>query len=111
MTNTCAKCAHWHEPEEWDVKQAGMGRCSRIKHESPLHVPLADVQRLASHLQFIKDKDYGDLLSAAQIAKAERVIRRLIKEHLNGKWDKTIGGFPAAHKMANVSSLRLTYPQ
>ena len=39
-------------------------------------------------LQFIKDKDYGDLLSAAQIAKAERVIRRLIKEHLNGKWDK-----------------------
>ena len=54
----------------------------------PLHVPLADVQRLASHLQFIKDKDYGDLLSAAQIAKAERVIRRLIKEHLNGKWDK-----------------------
>jgi hypothetical protein len=54
----------------------------------PLHVPLSDVQRLASHLQFIKDKDYGDLLLAAQIAKAERVIRRLIREHLSGKWDQ-----------------------
>lgn len=55
----------------------------------PLHVPLADVQRLASHLQFEKHPDYGDLLSAAQIAKAERVIRRLIREHLAGKWDRT----------------------
>ena len=52
-----------------------------------LHVPLSDVQRLAAHLQFIKDKDYGDLLSATQIAKAERIIRRLIREHLAGKWD------------------------
>lgn len=33
--NTCATCAHWHEPEEWDVKDAGMGRCARIKHSSP----------------------------------------------------------------------------
>ena len=52
----------------------------------PLHVPLADVQRIASHLQFNRHEDYGDTLSAAQIAKAERVIRRLIREHLAGKW-------------------------
>lgn len=55
----------------------------------PLHVPLADVQKLASQLQFTKDKDYGDMLTVTQLAKAERVIRRLIREHLNGKWDKT----------------------
>ena len=52
----------------------------------PLHVPLADVQRLASHLQFEKT-DYGNGLSVAQIAKAERIIRRLVREHLAGKWD------------------------
>lgn len=33
--NTCATCANWSEPKEWDVKDAGLGRCSRIKHESP----------------------------------------------------------------------------
>ena len=51
-----------------------------------LFVPLADVYQIASHLQFIKDKQYGDVLSAKQIMRAENIIRRLIREHLDGKW-------------------------
>jgi len=31
----CEECAHWVDPEEWDVRQAGMGRCDRIRHENP----------------------------------------------------------------------------
>ena len=54
----------------------------------PLHIPMVDVQRLASHLQFEKHKDYGNLLSAEQIRMAERIIRKLIREHLSGKWDQ-----------------------
>jgi hypothetical protein len=54
----------------------------------PLHIPLADVGKLAACLQYQKDSDYGDLLSCRQIEKAERIIRRLIKEHIAGKWNK-----------------------
>jgi hypothetical protein len=49
----------------------------------PLHVPLADVLKLARTLQY---QQTG--ITAKQIEQAERIIRRLIREHLAGKWSK-----------------------
>lgn len=54
----------------------------------PPHIPLADVLKLASLLQYEHDTSCGPGVSAAQVAKAERVMRRLIKEHIAGKWDR-----------------------
>jgi type III secretory pathway component EscU len=53
----------------------------------PLHVPLADVLKLARTLQY-QQTDYGSGITAKQIEQAERIIRRLIREHLAGKWSK-----------------------
>jgi hypothetical protein len=57
-----------------------------IKREIP-DVPTAYVGQLARHLQYQKT-DYGDALSSKQIAGAERVIRRMIREYLAGEWEK-----------------------
>ncbi len=51
----------------------------------PLHIPLADIQALARCLQEEKT-DYGPALTVAQIESAERIIRKLIREHMDGKW-------------------------
>lgn len=53
-----------------------------------LHVPLADVLKLAQLLQYEHDTSCGPGVSAKQIERAERVIRRLVKEHLQGKWER-----------------------
>lgn len=56
----------------------------------PLHIPLADVQLLAACLQYDKRVIHSACagLSLAQVSKAEAIIRKLIREHLDGKWEK-----------------------
>ena len=52
----------------------------------PLHVPLADVMKLARILQWDYHGSEGPGISSKQIKKAEAVMRKLIREHLDGKW-------------------------
>ena len=47
--------------------------------EDPIKVPIHIVGSLAECLQFEQHKDYGQLLSCAQIEKAERILRRWYK--------------------------------
>lgn len=50
-----------------------------------LHVPLVDIQALAKCLQQ-EQTNYGPTITVEQIGKAERIVRKLIREHLDGKW-------------------------
>ncbi len=64
----------------------------------PLHIPLADIQALARCLQQ-EQSSYGPVISVAQIESAERIIRKLIREHLDGKWkDRDRGEDPLLTK-------------
>jgi hypothetical protein len=49
------------------------------------HIPLADILDLARCLQFEKTSE-GDVISLQQGARAEIILRKLIQEHLDGKW-------------------------
>ncbi len=53
--------------------------------EREAHIPLADILDLARCLQFEKTSE-GDGISLQQGEKAETILRKLIQEHLDGKW-------------------------
>jgi hypothetical protein len=44
-----------------------------------IKVPITVVQRLAKHLQYRSDPIYGNMLSADQMRRAERILREFVE--------------------------------